>query len=156
MFACYRRGDANDPDGYVAAVASVLARYEPAVIETVTDPYSGIPGRKNNGWSGMPDVADVKEACEAEANRRERIKELGAVKPAPRLRIAAPKTPGYMANVLVRSESPQYAAICTMTADPKASPYEWKHDEQGRGIWVVRAWMDKVPHRPGERIGAAA
>lgn len=156
MFACYRRGDANDPDGYVAAVASVLARYEPAVIETVTDPYSGIPGRKSNGWSGMPDVADVKEACEAEANRRERIKELGAVKAAPRLRIDKPKTPGYMANVLVLHGAPQYAALHAMTQEPNASNYEWKHDEQGRGLWVSLKWMDRVPYRPGGRVGAAA
>src|SRR5688572_11161104 len=74
MFGCYRRGDANDPDTYVMAVTAVLMRYSPDVVRTVTDPYSGLPSRKSeSGWSGLPDVADVKQACEAEAARQERI-----------------------------------------------------------------------------------
>lgn len=87
MFGCYRRGDANDPDTYVAAVAMVLSKYPADIIKTVTDPYSGLPARKNeNGYSGLPDVADVKEACEAEAVRAERIKRYAALpKPVPRI-----------------------------------------------------------------------
>src|SRR3990167_5280588 len=62
LFGCYRRGDANDPDTYVAAVTAVLAHFSAEVVKAVTDPYSGLPGRKSeSGWTGMPDVAEVKE-----------------------------------------------------------------------------------------------
>ena len=43
LFGCYRKGDANDPETYTAAITAILAEYEPEVIQRVTDPRTGIP-----------------------------------------------------------------------------------------------------------------
>lgn len=60
LFGCYRKGDANDPETYVAAIAAVLADYPAETIRFVTDPRTGIPSRVS--W--MPTVGEVKRACE--------------------------------------------------------------------------------------------
>lgn len=60
MFGCYRKQEANDPEIYVAAVTAVLSEYPQPVIETVTDPRSGLPSRLK--W--LPSVAEVREECE--------------------------------------------------------------------------------------------
>lgn len=60
MFGCYRKGDAHDPDTYVAAVAAVLAEYPDETIWTVTDPRVGLPSKV--GW--LPTVKEVRDACE--------------------------------------------------------------------------------------------
>jgi hypothetical protein len=75
MFGCYRKGDANDPEIYVAAVAAVLSEYPESVIDFVTDPRTGLP--RKSKW--LPNPAEVSEACEehmapirhAEARRRQ-------------------------------------------------------------------------------------
>jgi len=60
LFGSYRKGDANDPDTYVAAITAILSEYDPAVIKRVTDPRLGI-ARKSK-W--MPNPAELSEACE--------------------------------------------------------------------------------------------
>ena len=60
LFGCYRKGDANDPDAYVGAVAAVLSEYPAETIKFVTDPRTGIPSRVD--W--MPTVGEIKRACE--------------------------------------------------------------------------------------------
>jgi hypothetical protein len=145
MFGCYRRGDANDPDTYVAAITAVLSRYDADTIHAVTDPYSGLPGqKKENGYGGMPDVADVKEACEAEANRRQRIQELGKLKLTPVLRLPRPKTPGYRANLFVPKGAPQYAAVLAMSQAKSADPFDWRYDNERGGLWVPHHWVGSV------------
>jgi hypothetical protein len=62
LLGCYRRGEAEEPEIYSAAVASVLASYPQQVAYRVTDPRSGLPGRSQ--W--LPTVAEVRAACEAE------------------------------------------------------------------------------------------
>src|SRR6266496_4989720 len=62
MFGCFRTGQANDPDLYVAGIAAVLAEYPPKVIEYVTDPRTGLPRK----MTFLPSVAEVGEACERE------------------------------------------------------------------------------------------
>lgn len=70
LFGQYRRGDANDPEIYVATVAAILADYPPETIRYVTDPRTGIAANPLSDpetgrvWSGMPDAANVKRACE--------------------------------------------------------------------------------------------
>lgn len=61
LFGCYRKGDANDPETYVAAITAVLSRYEESVIRAVTHPAKGLPIRTNF----LPTVKEVFEACEA-------------------------------------------------------------------------------------------
>jgi hypothetical protein len=60
LFGCYRRGDANDPDTYVAAIAATLARYSEQIITDVTHPVTGLPSKKS--W--LPTVKEVFDACE--------------------------------------------------------------------------------------------
>lgn len=65
MFGCYRKQDANDPEIYVAAVTAILSEYPDSVIETVTDPRTGLPSKIK--W--LPTVADVKTECESHMYR---------------------------------------------------------------------------------------
>jgi hypothetical protein len=74
MFGCYRKGDANDPDTYTAAVAAVLALYPGEVVARVTDPRAGLPGRSNF----LPTVAEVRAACEELVRREARAQERAA------------------------------------------------------------------------------
>jgi hypothetical protein len=61
MFGCYRKGEANDPETYVAAITANLARYPEDVIRAVTHPASGLPIQTDF----LPTVAEVCRACEA-------------------------------------------------------------------------------------------
>lgn len=144
LFGCYRRGDANDPDTYVAAVAMVLSRYSVEVIKAVTDPYSGLPSRKtDSGYGGMPDVADVREACDAEATRTARMERYRQL-PAPdfdRPRLAAPpRAPGDLATVFVPKANPRYPELVewSKTADQRL----FKFDNRP-GIWVSHDTWDR-------------
>jgi hypothetical protein len=100
LLGCYRTGEANDPETYVAAIAATLARYSETIITEVTHPVSGLPGRIE--W--LPKIKEVREACEeraefvanqvarekriaeqmaarAEQDRQDRLRELAAVRP---------------------------------------------------------------------------
>jgi hypothetical protein len=59
LLGCYRTGDANDPETYVAAVAAVLSHFPEDVITEVTHPFSGLPRQKS--W--LPTVKEVFDAC---------------------------------------------------------------------------------------------
>jgi hypothetical protein len=65
LFSCYRKDEAHDADLYCAAVASVLAGYERAVVEHVTDPRTGIASEMK--W--LPAVAEVRAFCSQAAAR---------------------------------------------------------------------------------------
>lgn len=145
MFGCYRKGDANDADTFVKAVSLVLSHYAAEVVRDVTDPFAGLPSRKKeNGYSGMPDVADVKEACEDEAARQHRMAEYAKIGKTEFKRIAAPKvtTPGAWANVLIHAGHPQYAALKARTEAKDADPRDWKIDE--RGLYVNLTWLERA------------
>ena len=142
MFGCYRRSEAADPDTYTGAIALVLAHYPMEVVEVVTDPYAGLPGRKTeSGWSGLPDVADVREACDNEVARRTRMAKYTAL-PRSRPYILSPIStkPGAFATVFVASTASSYARFVerSKTADPR----EWRYDEAQQGIWVVWSWLE--------------
>lgn len=59
LLGCYRTGEANDPETYVAAVTAVLAHYPEEVITNVTHPVTGLPSKKS--W--LPTVKEVSDAC---------------------------------------------------------------------------------------------
>jgi hypothetical protein len=59
LLGCYRTGEANDPETYVAAITAVLARYPEEVITAVTHPVMGLPSKK--GW--LPTIKEVTDAC---------------------------------------------------------------------------------------------
>jgi hypothetical protein len=58
LLGCYRTGDANDPQTYVAAITAVLARFPRDVITAITHPVTGLPSKKD--W--LPTVKEVFEA----------------------------------------------------------------------------------------------
>ncbi len=60
LLGCYRTGDANDPETYVAAITAILARYPEGVMTSVTHPATGLPSKK--GW--LPTVKEVVDACD--------------------------------------------------------------------------------------------
>ena len=61
LLGCYRTGDANDPETYVAAIAASLARFPEEIITEVTHPVDGLPAR----LSWLPTVKDIRDACDA-------------------------------------------------------------------------------------------
>jgi len=70
MLGCYRKGEANDPETYSTAVAALLAQYDRGVILEVTHPLSGLPSQTDF----MPTLKELKGACEKEASRLNRIR----------------------------------------------------------------------------------
>src|SRR5690348_11532372 len=62
LLGCYRKGDAENPDTYTAAIAAVLSEYPTDIIRRATDPRTGIAGKSK--W--LPSVAEVRDFCEAE------------------------------------------------------------------------------------------
>jgi hypothetical protein len=60
MFGCFRKGEANDPDVYVAAITATLARFPENIITAVTHPAKGLSIEQD--W--LPSVRQVYQACE--------------------------------------------------------------------------------------------
>lgn len=77
LLGCYRKGEANDPQMYSAAVSALLAQYSRYVIEQVTHPLSGLASRTD--W--MPTLKELKAACEQEAQRENRINNTQPMRP---------------------------------------------------------------------------
>jgi hypothetical protein len=132
MFGCYRKGDANDPETYCAAVAAVLSRYSQDVVEYVTDPRTGLPGSCK--W--LPSVAEVKEACTARRdylNRAEDFKRRFAGRTPVKALPLDEDRPGRRAGIRVHQDAPQYPALreWIKTADDA----DWKFDGDGQ-LWV--------------------
>lgn len=75
MFGCYRKGDANDPETYTAAITVILAEYAPEVVQRVTDPRTGI-ARK---LKFLPTVAELSEECEAAKSYLDAVHKLEAM-----------------------------------------------------------------------------
>lgn len=143
MFGCYRRDEAADPDTFVAAVTMVLAHYPAEVVDAVTDPYAGIPSRKNaKGYSGLPDVADVKEACEAEAARLARLKGYKKLD-APRRAYALPAE--LKATIFTAQGYPRYDALVKRYETEPSVCFFANHrcidDVVRYGIWVPYSWV---------------
>jgi hypothetical protein len=71
LLGCYRAGDANDPETYIAAVVSVLSRYHESVIRDATEPATGLPSRLK--W--LPSISEIREECERLDAREKRLDE---------------------------------------------------------------------------------
>jgi hypothetical protein len=133
LFGCYRRGDANDPDQYVASIAAVLTLYDPEIIRDVTDPRTGISTTEKFS-SFMPNSGELKIFCDEIRQRRARVAHLGALNKSQQQQYIRDERPGRRANLLVHADAPQYPQVLewVQTADEA----DWKADEQGRGVWV--------------------
>lgn len=157
LFGCYRRGDANDPETYVAAISAVLARYETDLVREVTDPNSGIQTTEKY-MTFMPNAGELKVYCEAIASRRERMKhyaDLPRTVPVAYLDPPEPQ-PGDRANLFVPNTNPRYRKLVDWSTS--ADPLLWKFGKSsdGRdGIWVAwHIWDDGM--RPAKTLGQAA
>jgi hypothetical protein len=60
LFGCYPRGQVNDPETYVTAVAAILCEFPVQAVQHATDPRTGVARR----LKFLPSVAEVSEACE--------------------------------------------------------------------------------------------
>ena len=104
LFGCYRRGDANDPDQYVASIAAVLTLYEPDLVRQATDPRSGISTDERFS-NYMPNSGQLKVYCDTIRDRRARFAHLASLPP---LKPSAPRltdhSAGRHANVFVPAE----------------------------------------------------
>ena len=155
LFGCYRRGDANDPDRYVAAIAAVLSLYEFELIREVTDPRTGICTNEKFA-AFMPNAGELKIYCEGIAQRQARLAKLAELpRPnlsAPRLPMPDRNEPGRWANVFVSAAAPQYPRMCKRaeTADVR----EYRHDTVRGGIHVNHEWItggaqgERAPYKP--------
>lgn len=139
LFAGYRRADANDPEGYVAAISAVLALYDPDIIREVTDPRTGI-STSEKFRAFMPNSGELKAYCDDTAAHRERMLRLKDI-PSPdfrQARLAPPETPrGALASVFVPEHHPRYASLVewTKTAEEKYWKFGVSSDNRS-GLWV--------------------
>lgn len=60
LLGCYRTGDANDPEVYIAGVVRILSAYPMDVVNRAIDPLMGLPSRVD--W--LPKFSEIKTACE--------------------------------------------------------------------------------------------
>jgi hypothetical protein len=146
LFGCYRRGDANDPERYVAAIAAVLSDYDFDLMKEVTDPRTGICSTEKF-MTFMPNAGELKVYCETLAACKDRLKRLGERRApvAADMRLEAPEQPpGYLANVHIPASHPRYAALVewSKTAEPRM----WKLGRSSDGmdgIWIpLNVWQD--------------
>jgi hypothetical protein len=141
LFGGYRRGDANDPERYVASIAAVLACYEPDLIREATDPRTGISSTEKF-MSFMPNSGELKAYCDALAQRRRRMAEYAAM---PRVDFrqldAPPKGPGARANVFCSAGNGRYQVLCERAENPTSNALDFRYDVERGGIWVNQNWL---------------
>lgn len=139
LFGCYRRGDANDPDTYVAAIARVLSSFDAELIREVTDPLTGIMTVEKY-MTFMPNAGELKVYCDGVAARRERIQRLGSLPPVDfsRARLPPPPpAPGDKATIFVPASHQRYPQLVkwSETADAQLWKFGRSSDDR-QGIWV--------------------
>jgi hypothetical protein len=138
IFSAYRRDEFADPDGFVMQLGAVLEKYEDAVIQYVCDPRTGIQRR----CKFPPSIAEMVEACEAEATSIETRRRYAAIPKPEMKRLPAPttKTPGAWANVLIHPSDARHGKLLARTTAAGTDPRDWKVDE--RGLHVALNWLE--------------
>jgi hypothetical protein len=145
LLGSYRRGDASDPDTYVAACAAVLACYSAEIIKRVTDPRTGI-STTEKFRAFPPNSGELKAYCDEQQARAARIAAYRSLAPAHLARLSAPRSgPGSRATVFVPTSAPQYKNLLERSQKAGADPLEWRMDIDRAGIWVSRSWIDVRP-----------
>ncbi len=71
LLGSFRKADCADPEVFASAAVAIFSRYPTGVVRAVTDPHSGIAGRLK--W--FPTIYEIREACDIENTRRQRIEE---------------------------------------------------------------------------------
>jgi hypothetical protein len=142
LFGSYRRGDANDPDAYVASIAAVLSLYDMELIRDVTDPRTGIQTTEKHA-TFMPQAGELKRYCDGIAAHRANIARLGSL-PSPNFRTARlappPDLPGRHATTFIAASHERYPAAVEWTK--QAEDKFWKAGKGlagENGVWVCYA-----------------
>lgn len=148
LFGCYRRGDANSPERYVAAISAVLSLYDDDLIREVTDPRTGI-STSEKYMSFLPNSGELKVYCDGIAARRDRIRKLGELPPVDfsraRLPPPAPR-PGDLATVFVSEAHGRYQDLLEWSKTAGFRLWRFAEPGEGRsGIWVAQSAFDEVP-----------
>lgn len=141
LFGCYRKGEANDPETYTAAVAAVLSEYPEDTIRHVTDPRTGIPSKVN--W--MPNVGEVRQACEDHFGPTRRAMEREAKERrqlAERKRLMPPEGPKKTYEELVADCN----ARGLMIGGPKPGQQQRPIDDVLQDLGITREQFDAIPN----------
>jgi hypothetical protein len=145
IFSCYRKDDAADPEGYVAAIAALLSEYSREVVELVADPRTGI-GRRSKF---LPNTADVAEDCDGIKNK---IANDAVNADFQKRRHATPRYVPviiWAPNLFVPSDVKDYDKMVERAGqeNPERSMFEKGHrclDNVRRdGILVPKSWWDE-------------
>lgn len=151
LFACYRRGDANEPDGYVRAITAVLSMYETDLVREVTDPRTGVMTNEKY-MSFMPNAGELKVYCDGVAKRKAHFKRLGDLKIQPRPLLSGPDTqPGSLANLFVPSSNRRFDALVEWATTQATDQRLFRFDEERGGLWISQhIWETGTPKVRGE------
>jgi hypothetical protein len=69
LLDCFGRASVGDPDIWIDEVAAILMRYDEAIVAEAFQPGVGLQSR----CRFLPDMPDIREACEAVAAERARV-----------------------------------------------------------------------------------
>ena len=137
IFSAYRRDDFANPEVFLVELGVVLEEYPNEVIAHVASPRTGIVRTAKF----VPSLAEIITACDEEVARQDRIKRYAVLPKFQRLSYERPREQqGRRANVLVRPEAPQYAAMVELS---KTLPIEdWREDRDG--IWIGLGYLEGI------------
>ena len=65
----YPRHDVDDPEAHMLAAVAIMSQYPRSVLDRLADPRTGIVGY----CKFLPRIAEIKEACIAEVDRRKKL-----------------------------------------------------------------------------------
>lgn len=143
LFGSFRKGEANDPETYVAAVLTVLMDYPDAIVNEVCHPGRGLPSR----CDFLPTMKELKDACEGEATCVERFAALARLGPVQR-RLPAPPQP-QVPTIFTPKDFPHWDKLMRRyEAGDRPAHFETREcvDKVERyGIWTPFSWIDDDP-----------
>jgi hypothetical protein len=124
LLQAYRKVQVDDPDGYVASIATVLAAYPAEVSIEVTSPVTGISAQEKFKVV-PPNSGEVKAACDAVRSKHAAIDAM---------RAGAEKR----GDVVVLPSAPNYGTL--MAQAGMAKPYWEGPWRDGEGVlWIPKA-----------------
>lgn len=103
LVGCYRKGEAADADIYATALTAILCGYSEEVVNRVTDPRTGVPGK----IIFFPSIAEVRHECEVEAQKIFERDEFFAREGAPQQQLAAPDVDRAAVMAKMREQYPE-------------------------------------------------
>ena len=105
--SCYRRDEAQNPEGYAAALGAVLGDYSRAVVDYASDPRTGV---STEYPMGLPNVGQIRDFCDVLVRR---LDVMLKPKPVARPFVPPPKLSGQI-------DSKEFFALVGAGKTPKA------------------------------------